>query len=58
MKYKILVKGSIRVIEETELLEIMAHEVKDKSFVGLVIDRADGKGTVVVKRKGGCGKRI
>lgn len=58
MKYKVLVKGSIRVIEEPELLEMLAQEVKDKSFVGLVIDRADSKGTVVIKRKGGCGKRV
>lgn len=53
MKYKVMVKSSIQVVEEKDLLEMLAKEVKDKSFVGLVIDRSDGKGTVVVKRKGG-----
>jgi hypothetical protein len=58
MKYKVMVKSAIRVVDEKELLELLAQEVSGKSFVGLVIDRADDKGTVVVKRKGGCGKRI
>jgi hypothetical protein len=53
MKYRVLIKGSIQEIDEKTLLEMLAQEVKDKSFVGLVIDRSDGKGTVVIKRKGG-----
>jgi hypothetical protein len=53
MKYKVMLKSSVKVVEEKELLEMLAQEVKEKSFVGLMIERSDGKGTVVVKRKGG-----
>jgi hypothetical protein len=52
MKYKVMVKSSIRELEEKELLEMLAQEVKDKSFVGLTVERSDGKGTVIIKRKG------
>lgn len=53
MKYKVMVKASIQVVDEKELLELLAAEIKAKSFVGLLIERSDHQGTVVVKRKGG-----
>ena len=58
MKYKVMVRGSIQVVDEKSLLEMLTQEVKGKSFVGLVIDRSDGKGTVVIKRKSNCGVRV
>jgi hypothetical protein len=53
MKYKVMIKADIRVVDEKELLELLAAELKAKSFVGLMIERSDKQGTVVIKRKGG-----
>jgi hypothetical protein len=52
-KYKVMVKSAIRVVDEKELLEMLAAEIKAKSFVGLMIERSDKQGTVVIKREGG-----
>jgi hypothetical protein len=57
-KYKVMVKGSIKEVDQKSLIEMLAKEVDSSYFVGLIIDRSNLKGTMVVKRKGGCGKRI